>query len=175
MKAVSPSNGPFLCQLSSLFFKEPAHRCPSRFEKEVHVLLSTSKLFTRTRRRKRREGTPSLQKRTLLQLNNYWKETSPPDSKGLAGEPSDSELTQDASLISWHRRSTAMWELNATRSSSQSSRTSATTSLDQSCPMTSMARHSLLCSYSSHPKEVSLVEQELVHHVLTGQPPPHVS
>ena len=50
------------------------------------------------------------------------------------GEPSDSELSQHASLTSWQRRSMAMWQLNATRPSSQSSRKSATTSLDQSCP-----------------------------------------
>ena len=43
--------------------------------------------------------------------------------------------------------------------SSKSSRKSATTSLDQSCPMTSIARHSLLRSYTSKPKEVSLAEQ----------------
>ena len=39
-----------------------------------------------------------------------------------------------------------------------SSRKSATTSLDQSCRMTSMARHSLLCSYSSPSPEVTLAE-----------------
>ena len=69
-----------------------------------------------------------------------------------------------------------MWQLNATRLSFQSSRKSATTSLDRSCPVTSMARHSLLCSYSSPPQEVSLVEQELIHSGLIGQPwPSHVS
>ena len=60
------------------------------------------------------------------------------------GELSDSELTQHASLISWQRRSTAMWQLNATRPSSQSSRKSAT--LDQSCPMSSP--HNPMCSHS---------------------------
>ena len=48
-------------------------------------------------------------------------------------------------------------------SSRQLARKSATTSLNQSCPMPSMAQHSLLCSYSSQPKEVSLAEQELIH------------
>ena len=52
------------------------------------------------------------------------------------GEPSDFELSQHASLISWQRKSIAMWQLKATRQSSQSSRKSAA----------SMARHSLLCS-----------------------------
>ena len=33
------------------------------------------------------------------------------------GGPSDPELTQHASLISWQRRSIALWQLNATRSS----------------------------------------------------------
>ena len=44
-------------------------------------------------------------------------------------EPSDSELSQHASLISWQRRSMVMWQLKATLPSSQSSRKSATTSL----------------------------------------------
>ena len=39
-----------------------------------------------------------------------------------------------------------MWQLKATRPSSQSSRMSASTSLDQACPMTSIDQHSLLCS-----------------------------
>ena len=42
----------------------------------------------------------------------------------------------------------AMWQLKATLPSSLSSRKRATTSLDLSCPMTSMARHSLLGSYT---------------------------
>ena len=88
---------------------------------------------------------------------------------------SDSELSQRASLIFWQRRSMAMWQLKGTRPSSQSSRKSATTSLDQPCPMTSMARHSLLCSYTSEPKEVSLAEQELIHSGLTGQSCLHMS
>ena len=68
-----------------------------------------------------------------------------------------------------------MWQLKATRPNSQSSRKSATTSLDQSCPMTSVARHSLLCSYFSQSKKFSLAEQELIHSALTGQPClPHV-
>ena len=71
-------------------------------------------------------------------------------------------LTQHA-LISWQRRSIAMWQLNATRPSSQSSRKSATTSLDQSCPMTSMARHSLLCPYSASSPKVTLAEHGLLH------------
>ena len=45
-----------------------------------------------------------------------------------------------------------VWQLEAARPSSQSSRKSATTSPDQSCPTTSMARHSLLCSYTSQPR-----------------------
>ena len=52
--------------------------------------------------------------------------------------PKYSELAQHASLVSWQRRSIASWLLKATRPSSQSSRKSATTSLDQSCPMTSV-------------------------------------
>ena len=55
-----------------------------------------------------------------------------------------------------------VWQLKATLPSSQSSRKSASTSLDQSCPRTSIARHSLLCSYTSHPREVSLAKQELI-------------
>ena len=74
-------------------------------------------------------------------------------------------------LISWQRRSMAMWQLKATRPNSQSSRKSATTSLDQSCPVTSMARHSL-CSYSSQPKEVSLIHSGLTSGTAV---PPHVS
>ena len=46
---------------------------------------------------------------------------------------------------------------------------SSTTSLDQSCPMTSMARHSLLCSYSSPPQEADPFRA----HGTTV--PPHVS
>ena len=139
----------------------------------------------------------------MFQLYQNWKKlTSQPDSKGLAdhipspficcyesytrellwhcghserGEPSDSEPTQHASLIAWQRKATAMWQLNATRPSSQSSRKSVTTSLDQSCPMTSMARHCLLCSYFSPPQEVSLAEHELNHSRLIGQPCPHMS
>ena len=92
------------------------------------------------------------------------------------GEPSDSELSQHASLFSWQRRFLVMWQLKATLPSSQSSRKSATTSHDQSCPMTSMARHSLLCSYSSPPQEVSLAEQELIHSgALWTTMLPHVS
>ena len=34
--------------------------------------------------------------------------------------PNDAELTQHASLISWQRRSIAIWQLNATRPSSKS-------------------------------------------------------
>ena len=55
-------------------------------------------------------------------------------------EPSDSELSQHASLSSWQERSMLMWQLKDTRPGSQSSRMSATTSLDQSSPMTSTAR-----------------------------------
>ena len=87
-------------------------------------------------------------------------------------EPTDSELTQHASLISWQRRSIAIWQLKATRPSSQSSRMSATTSLDQSCPMT---QHSLLCFYSSPPQEASLAEHELIHSGHIGQPCLHMS
>ena len=65
------------------------------------------------------------------------------------GELRDLALTQHASLISWRRRSIAMWQLHATRPSSQSSRKRETTSLDQFCPTTSRARLSTLCSYSS--------------------------
>ena len=63
------------------------------------------------------------------------------------GEPSDSELSQHASLTSWNERSIDKWQLNATRP----------ISLDQLCPMTSIARFPTLCSYlskeeaSSHP------------------------
>ena len=91
------------------------------------------------------------------------------------GEPSDSELSQHASLISWQRRSMVMWLLKATLPSSQSSRKSATTSLDQPCPMTSIAWHSSLFSYTSQPREVSLAEQELIHSGLFGQPCLHMS
>ena len=90
------------------------------------------------------------------------------------GEPSDSELSPHASLISWQRRSMVVWQLKATLPSSKSSRKSATTSLDQSCPMTSMVRHSLLRSYTSQPKEVSLAEQRLIHSGLLGQPCLHM-
>ena len=76
------------------------------------------------------------------------------------GEPSDSELSQHTSLISWHRRSMAMRQLKATRPSSQSSRKSATTSPDQSCPKISKAQHSLLCSYTYKPTVLSLPEQD---------------
>ena len=38
------------------------------------------------------------------------------------GEPSDSELPLDASLISWHKMSLGKWQLNATLPTSQSSR-----------------------------------------------------
>ena len=62
-----------------------------------------------------------------------------------------------------------MWQLKATPSS-QSSRKSATTSLDQSCPKTSTARHSLLSSDTSQPREVSHAEQEPIHSGLLGQP-----
>ena len=47
------------------------------------------------------------------------------------GEFCEFELTQHASLISWHKMSIAMWQLNATRPSSQSSKKRDTTSLDQ--------------------------------------------
>ena len=47
------------------------------------------------------------------------------------GEFCEFELTQHASLISWHKMSIAMWQLNATRLSSQSSKKRDTTSLDQ--------------------------------------------
>ena len=43
------------------------------------------------------------------------------------------------------RRSMALWQVKATRPSSQSSRKSAFTSLDQSCPMTSQPRGNLTC------------------------------
>ena len=59
--------------------------------------------------------------------------------------------------------------------SPQSSRKSTTTSHGQSCPASSMAQHSLLCSYSSQPNEASLAEQELVHSGLIGQPCLHMS
>ena len=90
------------------------------------------------------------------------------------GEPNDFELTQHAPLISWQRKSIATWQLNATRPSSQSSRKSATTSLDKSCPTTSMAWHSLLCSYSSPPKEVSLARADPLQ-AFWAIAPPHVS
>ena len=57
-----------------------------------------------------------------------------------------------------------MWQLKATRPSSQSSRKGATTSLEQSCPMTSKARCSLLCSYTSKPNVLSLPEQDTSFH-----------
>ena len=60
------------------------------------------------------------------------------------GEPRDLGLTQHASLISWQRRSIAVWQLNATRPSSQSSKERETTSPDQFCPTTSRARLSTL-------------------------------
>ena len=66
----------------------------------------------------------------------------------------DSELTQHASLISWQRRSIAIWQLNATRPSSKSSRKSGTTSLDQSCSMTSMALHLCCCGHTLHRHQV---------------------
>ena len=47
------------------------------------------------------------------------------------GEFCEFELTQHASLISWHKMSIAMWQLNDTRPSSQSSKKRDTTSLDQ--------------------------------------------
>ena len=59
---------------------------------------------------------------------------------GERGEPNYSDLTQHASLISWQRRSIAVWQLNATRPSSQPSRKSATTSLDQSWSVRMYAR-----------------------------------
>ena len=77
------------------------------------------------------------------------------------GEPNFSEHAQHASLISWQRRSSAVCQLKATLASSQSSRKSATRSLDQSCPMTSMALHSLLFPYSSSSPEVTLAEHGL--------------
>ena len=62
------------------------------------------------------------------------------------GEPRDFELAQHASLISWYKRSIAMWQLNATRPTSQSSRKTEITSLDQFCRTTSIARFPTMCS-----------------------------
>ena len=75
-------------------------------------------------------------------------------------EPNDSELTQQASLISWQGRSigSSMPQAGAPNPRGKS----ATTSLDQSCPMTSVARHSLLCPYSSSSPEVTLAEDGLL-------------
>ena len=56
------------------------------------------------------------------------RESSKHCEHGEHGEPTDSELSQHASLISWQSRSMAVWQLKATRPSSQSSRKSATTS-----------------------------------------------
>ena len=78
------------------------------------------------------------------------------------GEPSDSELP-NTHPSSWQRSSMVMWQLKAALPSSQFSRMSATTSLDQSCPMTSKARHSLSCPCKSKQREVSLTEQEVIH------------
>ena len=47
------------------------------------------------------------------------------------GEFCEFELTQHASLISWHKKAITMWQLNATRPSSQSSKKRDTPSLDQ--------------------------------------------
>ena len=47
------------------------------------------------------------------------------------GEFCEFELTQHASVISWHKKAIAMWQLNATRPSSQSCKKRDTTSLDQ--------------------------------------------
>ena len=67
------------------------------------------------------------------------------------GESRDSALPLPTSLISWHERSIDKWQLDATRPSSQSSRKREITSLDLSCPMTSRAMFSTLCSQSSKP------------------------
>ena len=106
---------------------------------------------------------------STLSSHSSARETSRHCKHSNQGEPNDSELSQHEYLISRQRWSIAMWQFKATRLSSQSSRKSHATSLDQSCPMTSVAWHSLLCSYSSQSKEVSLAEQEPIHSRLTGQ------
>ena len=76
------------------------------------------------------------------------------------GEQTTLSSTDTHPSISRQRRSVAMWQLNAARQELPISRKSATTSLDQSCPTTSMARHSLLRPYSSSSPEVTLAEHQ---------------
>ena len=72
---------------------------------------------------------------------------------------SDSELSKHASLISWQSRSMAMWQLKATRPSSQSSRKSATTSCT---PHNTM--------YSHFPSKIHRLSTEDSRQELTGTP-----
>ena len=90
----------------------------------VHALLSTLRKTHDNEAHSRNGGTPSFQrKQKMSKICSY------PVLKN-ANEENNSELTQHASTV--------RWQLNATRPSTQSSRKSATTSLDQSCPKTSM-------------------------------------
>ena len=65
-------------------------------------------------------------------------------------------LWQQASCISWHNESRAMWQLKATLARSQSARKRDTYSPDPFCPVTLIARLSSLCSRTSDEERPSL-------------------
>ena len=92
--------------------------------------------------------------------------------------PRDLGLTQHASLISWQRRSIAVWQLNATPSERPILEEKRDTSPDQFCPTTSRARLSKLRAYSSKEDVPSHPDQSkppLFQTGLFGHPHLHIS
>ena len=69
-------------------------------------------------------------------------------------------LWQQASCISWHNESRAMWQLKATLARSQTARKRDTYSLDPFCPVTLIASLSSLCSRTSDEERPSLSDHQ---------------
>ena len=90
-----------------------------------HTIAPNTSLFSKVTAR------PCWEKRFLCYDNSRTRELLWHCENSERGEFCEFELTQHASVISWHKKAMAMWQLNATRPSSQSSKKRDTTSLDQ--------------------------------------------